>query len=126
MVELDAHKTLWAPLSQPIAKRQLMLGSFFSWKDWQECSFTLIFDDMVASIGPGVPITDERVNCQLNIDLEYPSGFQYSILSTEFRGYAGLDSGVTGTQEATYYFSGGGWLSDMMEALGIALTITNK
>jgi hypothetical protein len=30
---------------------------------------------MVASIGPGVPITDERVNCQLNIDLEYPSGF---------------------------------------------------
>jgi hypothetical protein len=63
---------------------------------------------MVASIGPGVPITDERVNCQLNIDLEYPSGFQYSSLSTEFRGYAGLDSGVTGTQEATYYFSGGG------------------
>jgi len=69
-------------------------------------TFTLIFDDMVASIGTGVAVTDERVNCQLNIDLEYPSGFQYSVLSTTFRGYASLDSGVTGVQQATYYFSG--------------------
>ena len=61
---------------------------------------------MVASIGPGIAVTAERTNCQLNIDLEYPSGFQYSILNTEFRGYAGLDAGITGTQQATYYFSG--------------------
>jgi len=79
------------------------VGSFIS-ADRQ--TFTLIFDSFVASIGPGVAVTAERVNCQLNINLQYPSGFQYSILGTTFRGYAGLDKGVTGTQSATYYFSG--------------------
>ncbi|TVY78491.1 putative secreted protein [Lachnellula suecica] len=79
------------------------VGSFIS---ADRTTFTLIFDSFVASIGPGVPITQNRVNCQLNLNLQYPSGFQYSILSTTFRGYAGLDKGVTGTQSATYYFSG--------------------
>jgi len=79
------------------------VGSFIS---ADRLTFTLIFDSFVASIGPGVPITSSRINCQLNIDLEYPSGFQYSVLGTDFRGYAGLDSGVTGIQSAMYYFSG--------------------
>jgi len=79
------------------------VGSFIS-DDRQ--TFTLIFDSFVASIGPGVAVTNNRLNCQLNIDLEYPAGFQYSVLGTEFRGYAGLDAGVTGVQQATYYFSG--------------------
>lgn len=61
---------------------------------------------MVASIGTGVPVTENRKNCQLNINLQYPSGFQYSVLSTEFRGYADLQAGINGVQQATYYFSG--------------------
>jgi len=79
------------------------VGSFIS---ADRSTFTLIFDSYVASIGPGVAITDNRLNCQLNIDLQYPAGFQYSVLGTVFRGYAGLDKGVTGVQQATYYFSG--------------------
>lgn len=79
------------------------VGSFIS-ADRQ--TFTLIFDNYVASIGPGVSITDTRKNCQLNLDLQYPGGFQYSILSTIFRGYVGIDKGITATQSATYYFSG--------------------
>jgi len=79
------------------------IGSFIS-ADRE--TFTLIFDSYVASIGPGVPITSTRKNCQLNINLQYPGGFQYSILSTVFRGYVGLDKGVTATQSSTYYFSG--------------------
>jgi hypothetical protein len=71
------------------------------------CSFTLIFDNYVASIGPGIAITENRKNCQLDIDLEYPSGFQYSVFSTIYRGYVGLDANVTATQGAVYYFSGG-------------------
>lgn len=69
-------------------------------------TFTLIFDSYVASIGPGVPATENRKNCQLNLDLQYPSGFQYSVFTTQFRGYAALDKGVSGLQKATYYFSG--------------------
>ena len=68
--------------------------------------FTLIFDNYVASIGPGVAITESRKNCQLDIDLQYPSGFQYSVFNADYRGYAALDANVTGTQQSTYYFSG--------------------
>lgn len=67
---------------------------------------TLIFDQYVASMGTGVPITENRKNCQLNINLQYPGGFQYSIFSADYRGFAELDAGVNGTQQSTYYFSG--------------------
>jgi len=69
-------------------------------------TFTLIFDSMVAQLGGGATIAQSRVNCQLNLNLEYPSGWQYSILSTTFRGYVAIDPDVTGLQQATYYFSG--------------------
>jgi len=69
-------------------------------------TFTLIFDSFVASIGAGAAVADQRKNCQLNLNLQYPSGWQYSILQTTFRGYVGIDAGVTGRQQATYYFSG--------------------
>lgn len=70
------------------------------------CSFTLIFDKYVTSIGPGVAATEARKFCQINLQLHYPGGFQYSVMSAIYRGYANLEAGVTGTQEATYYFSG--------------------
>ncbi|KAH9861035.1 hypothetical protein IAQ61_010771 [Plenodomus lingam] len=67
---------------------------------------TLIFDEYVASIGPGIAVTEQRKNCQLNIALDYPGGFQYSILSADYRGYASIQKGVQGTLKSTYYFSG--------------------
>lgn len=69
-------------------------------------TMTLIFDSYVASIGPGIAVTENRKNCQLNIDLLYPTGFQYSVFSADYRGYAALDKGITGTIKSTYYFSG--------------------
>ncbi|EOA86682.1 hypothetical protein ACJQWK_08419 [Exserohilum turcicum] len=67
---------------------------------------TLIFDSYIASIGPSVAVTEQRKNCQLNVDIEYPGGFQYSILSADYRGYSNIEKGVTGTLKSTYYFSG--------------------
>lgn len=67
---------------------------------------TIIFDAYTASIGPGVAVTEQRKNCQLNIDIRYPGGFQYSVLSADYRGYASIQKGVTGTLKSTYYFSG--------------------
>ncbi|KAF3192369.1 hypothetical protein TWF225_000618 [Orbilia oligospora] len=80
-----------------------MLGIYIS---SDRKTFTLIFDKYVAAIGTGVSITESRKNCQLNIDIHYPQGFQYSIFSVDYRGYAYLENGVTATQSATYYFSG--------------------
>ena len=67
---------------------------------------TLIFDSYIASIGPGISVTEQRKNCQLNVDIKYPGGFQYSILSADYRGYAAIQKSVTGTLKSTYYFSG--------------------
>jgi hypothetical protein len=67
---------------------------------------TLIFDSYIASIGPGISVTEQRKNCQLNVELLYPGGFQYSILSADYRGYSAIQKGVTGTLKSTYYFSG--------------------
>jgi hypothetical protein len=67
---------------------------------------TLIFDAYIASFGPDVKATENRKNCQINVDIQYPGGFQYSILSADYRGYAAIQKGVTGTLKSTYYFSG--------------------
>jgi len=67
---------------------------------------TLIFDAYIASVGPGIALTESRKNCQLNVDIKYPGGFQYSVLSADYRGYASLQKGVTGTLKSNYYFSG--------------------
>lgn len=69
-------------------------------------TMTLIFDSYISSIGPGIAVTEQRKNCQLNVDIEYPGGFQYSVLSADYRGYAAIQKGVTGTLKSTYYFSG--------------------
>ena len=66
-------------------------------------TFTMIFDSFIASSGPGVPVTDSRKNCQINVDMRYPSGWSYSIVSVDYRGYASLPAGVSATQKATYY-----------------------
>jgi hypothetical protein len=67
---------------------------------------TLLFDSYVASIGPGTTVTDRRKNCQINLDIHYPGGFQFSLFSVDYRGYQDLATGVTGQQVANYYFSG--------------------
>ena len=54
---------------------------------------TLIFDSYVADQGKDIPVTENRKNCQLNIDLLYPPGFQYSVFSADYRGYVALDKG---------------------------------
>ncbi|KAF2263072.1 hypothetical protein CC78DRAFT_292449 [Lojkania enalia] len=69
-------------------------------------TMTLIFDTYIASIGPGISPVENRKNCQLNVHLTYPGGFQYSILSADYRGYAAIQKGITGTLKSTYYFSG--------------------
>jgi hypothetical protein len=67
---------------------------------------TLIFDDMVAAVGPGIAASEMRKNCVLNLLLHYPQGFQYSVLDTTYRGYVYLDAGLTAKQEALFWFSG--------------------
>lgn len=69
-------------------------------------SFTLLFDEFVVEAGPGVDANEKRKNCQISIDLEFPSGWTYSVVGFDYRGYASLDSKVDGKITSKYYFQG--------------------
>lgn len=69
-------------------------------------ALSLTMDEFVAEVGPGVPLSAGRRNCQLSIDLSYPSGWSYAVLRTQRRGYVNLEPGVTATQTSSFYFQG--------------------
>ena len=67
---------------------------------------TLMYGAFVAQTGPGLVPADARKNCQLNVAITYPSGWQFSIFKADYRGYANLPTGQKGVVRASYYFSG--------------------
>lgn len=69
-------------------------------------AFTVIYDQFVTNIGPGVSITESRKNCQLNLTLHIPHGFTYGIASVDYRGFVDIARGAKGLQKASYYFQG--------------------
>ncbi|KAH7378163.1 hypothetical protein BKA64DRAFT_251647 [Cadophora sp. MPI-SDFR-AT-0126] len=68
--------------------------------------YVMAFGGYAASIGDGAPIVDSRKNCQINLKLDYPVGYQYAVAGNTYSGYAKLDSGVTAVHKSIYYFSG--------------------
>jgi hypothetical protein len=81
-------------------------GSVANATDAAKTVLTLLYSDYVAQIGPGTLPSDHRKNCQVNLDVHYPQGWQFSLFSVDYRGFEALDPHVTGHQLATYYFSG--------------------
>ena len=69
-------------------------------------AFTVLFDQYQASTGPGVSFTEKRKNCMLNVDLDFPQGWSYSLFTVDTRGYVSLEPGVSATQQSSYYFQG--------------------
>lgn len=69
-------------------------------------AFRMYLDDFVAETGPGVPLSAKRKNCQISVDFDFPAGWSFALGSVEYRGYVGLDAGVTASQTSTYYFQG--------------------
>lgn len=67
---------------------------------------TLLYTSFVAQAGNGLSPSNYRKNCQLNVKLKYPQGWQFSVFKADYRGYAQIPAGDTGTCKATYYFSG--------------------
>jgi Domain of unknown function (DUF4360) len=77
------------------------VGSVANAIDATKTVLILLYDSYVAQIGPGTLTTDYRKNCQINLELQYPSGWQFSLSSVDYRGLVDLGSGVDGTV-ATY------------------------
>ncbi|KAL2069433.1 hypothetical protein VTL71DRAFT_14112 [Oculimacula yallundae] len=66
---------------------------------------TFGFDGYTAHIGPSTSIKDRSKSCELNVNLTYPTEFQYSVTKTTYHGYAVLDRGLIGVMQAVYSFS---------------------
>jgi hypothetical protein len=69
-------------------------------------AFTVTYSNYLAQVGVGATPTDFRKNCQLNIIVHVPQGFTYAVSQTDYRGFAALERGATGTMKASYYFQG--------------------
>ncbi|MEW2630754.1 DUF4360 domain-containing protein [Streptomyces sp. NPDC048389] len=69
-------------------------------------AFTVTYSNYLAQVGGNSPATAFRKNCQLNLIVHVPQGFTYAIASADYRGFASLQPGATGTEKASYYFQG--------------------
>jgi Domain of unknown function (DUF4360) len=66
---------------------------------------TVTFDEYYAEVGPDTqPVV--RQFCNLNLPMNIPSGWQYSLVELDYRGYLFLDPRVEARQTSEYYFQG--------------------
>ncbi|MEU2775790.1 DUF4360 domain-containing protein, partial [Streptomyces sp. NPDC007162] len=69
-------------------------------------TFTVTYSNYLAQVGPGTAPADRTKNCQLDLLVHVPGGYTYAIASTDYRGFASLAPGASGTQRAGYHFQG--------------------
>ncbi|KAK2601871.1 hypothetical protein QQS21_004557 [Conoideocrella luteorostrata] len=70
--------------------------------------FEATFSAYEIETGPGTYPSDWRKNCKLTINMEFDSGFQFSVVDTNMIGFAEIPSGVNGQCINTYSFTGNG------------------
>jgi hypothetical protein len=69
-------------------------------------AFTVTYSEFTAQVGVGAKPTDFRRNCQLALNVHVPQGYTYAIAGADYRGFAHLEAGATGTETAFFYFQG--------------------
>lgn len=73
-------------------------------EDWQ--TVTILFDQYQAVIGPGTTFADHTKYCNINFQVHYPPGYQYTLYKNDYTGQANLEAGVTAKQTSSYWFAG--------------------
>src|SRR4029453_11367189 len=59
---------------------------------------TVMYSEFVAEVGPGIPLSASRKNCQLNINVHVPGGITFAIAEVDYRGFADIAAGAQGIQ----------------------------
>jgi len=67
---------------------------------------TVTFSEFLASVGPGISISENRKNCQMTFGVHVPQGFTFGISNVDGRGFYELDKKVTANQRTITYFQG--------------------
>lgn len=60
-------------------------------------ALTLIYDSFIAQSGPDIKPKDHRKNCQINVRLHFPHGWQFSIFKADY-----LKTDVFGVQSTVW------------------------
>lgn len=68
--------------------------------------FLILWDSFSAAAGPNIPLRDARKNCQINIDLDYTNGWQYTVEGVEYSGLVEVAEGSQALAGSAYYFQG--------------------
>jgi len=66
----------------------------------------IVWDGFEAEAGQGVPLRDARKNCQVNLDINHTSGWQYTVESVEYSGKVNITDGTQAIAGSSYYFQG--------------------
>lgn len=69
-------------------------------------AFDIEWQDFTAAVGDGVPVREKRKNCQVNLDLDVPDGWQYAVESIDYSGAVKIESDVQAIAGSAYYFQG--------------------
>lgn len=69
-------------------------------------SLTLIFNDMIADIGPGVPRQRSRRHCNVDVAMKVPAGWTFEVAEVNWRGLVDVDKGVRGVLAGQWYWDG--------------------
>ncbi|KAJ7597537.1 hypothetical protein C8J56DRAFT_1159420 [Mycena floridula] len=67
---------------------------------------TITFSQYEASAGPGIPLSDDRKNCAISLNIHVPQGFSFAITDVDYRGFYQMDPKVKVIHGALYYFQG--------------------
>jgi len=60
---------------------------------------------MGAFYGPEHTSDKNMRNCALHVNIRYPGGYQFSVMTASYNGYARLDPGVIAKMTASYFFT---------------------
>ncbi|OAQ93991.1 glutathione S-transferase [Purpureocillium lilacinum] len=67
--------------------------------------FEATFSEYEVETGPGTRPVDWRKNCKLTLNMEFESGFQFTIVETDMIGFAEIPAGVDGQCTNTFSFT---------------------
>ncbi|RYP63006.1 hypothetical protein DL771_009491 [Monosporascus sp. 5C6A] len=68
--------------------------------------FKATFSKFIVQTGPRTKPSDWRKNCKLTINIEFDSGYQFSILETSVKGFAQIPKYAKGHYDNTFSFTG--------------------